>query len=146
MGNTYVGHPWAVYEKDFRHEKAFMVKDLDKFKDLPKAIRKRKPVMKYVYFPGPRSTALSLKKNEFYKVHILTPMKSLEDICLEYLHKNDIDQDDLSRLGIVNEDLKGKLFWLVFMENNRNEKIMSAAVPDLDPNEIIDSDDDTPSA
>ena len=144
--NTYVGHPWVVYEKDFRHEKVFMVRNLDKFKDLPKTIRKRKPVLRSVYFPGPRSTPLSLKNQKFYKVHILTPMKTLEDICLQYLHKKDIDQDDLPRLGIANEHLKSKLFWLIFMENNQNEKILSAAVPDLDPDEIIDSDDDAPSA
>ena len=90
---TFVGHPWVAYEEDFRHSKVFS------------------PDRNSVFFPKPSKMVNGLPTQ--YEVNILTPMCSLEKLCLQTLHKHIQEQsmvDELILPNFMKERLK-KLFY-----------------------------------
>jgi len=91
---TFVGHPWMAYECRFRHSKVFS------------------PGRDYVYFPKPSKMVNGLPTQ--YVINILTPMCSLEKLCLQTLHKylnNKELVDELNLPKLMKEQLR-KMFYL----------------------------------
>ena len=101
---TYVGHPWVVYEEHFRHEQSLTLERSN------------------VYFPGPPSSAMDLQNGTFVDVPIFTPLKSLEKLCLELIHKKLHSEMDLEKLSIHPLFIK-KVNHLFYNQKNINIKI-----------------------
>ncbi|CAK8696714.1 unnamed protein product [Clavelina lepadiformis] len=99
---TYVGHPWVAYESKYRHAMAFST---DKA---------------FVYFPV--ASVLNSGVPTQSHIKIITPMHTLERLCLQVLHKYaQIDESVIMHLDIPHH-LQQKLQKLFF--NQRNTDIL----------------------
>lgn len=102
--STYVGHPWVVYEERYRHKRCFNLQ------------------REQVYYPGPPSPPHDLQFGIHSCVPILTPMKSLQDCCLELIHTALHSEADVERLP-VHPMFKRKLGSYFNSQRNLNLKI-----------------------
>ena len=96
---TRVGHPWMAYERHFRHPMIFSSN------------------RSMIYFPT-RSRMISRRASQAV-VNILTPMLSLEKLCLQTLHKSLPNESALEKLDLPNM-FKKKLMKLFFRQNPKN--------------------------
>lgn len=101
---TYVGHPWVAYEEHFRHRRSFT---------------SRRSV---VFHPGPPSSSQDLMHGRHIDVPILTPLQSLENLCLQSIHIHLPYETDLHQL-CIHPRFKNILKYLYFTQKNLNLKI-----------------------
>ena len=94
---TFVGHPWMAYEYHFRHVMAFS------------------PARHIVFFPEPSKMVNGMPTHHI--VNVLSPMCSLEKLCLRLIHKHLKNKTVIDALDIP-PSFKKRLHKLFYLQEN----------------------------